>query len=267
MRPATRAPQRLASPHHEPSARTGSLPQRALYQARPAPERPYVGRRREVLLALATNLVLLLGLLLGYWPAGNVLLLLWVENVVLGAWTVVKIMTARVDPETRHPFFFVLHYGIFCTAHFVFIGVLTVWMGPEFTFLGLMVPIVLIAFRHTIDTLTVWFGSRVNERTTPTEAASSPYPPLIVLHVATIIAWGLMVGSLTLGVQSSFGSAGGIDWPSATKFQDFLTGLGLPLGDGVIVALIVVLVKTVDEVLVAWSQPSFTLGPRPSRTA
>lgn len=181
-------------------------------------------------LALSLNAVTVLGVLAFGWPAGNVFVLFWVENAVLGAWTLVRILTARgtAGPSTRITvhgvprtggpgllaLFFCFHYGLFCLVHAVFTGFVAFSLGVAATFAFLGLPIVLIMIRYTVETITVWFGAGQRDEVSPARAMLQPYPRIIVLHVAVLIAFALVLSRSSQssplgGVLSTWGLADG----------------------------------------------------------
>jgi len=89
----------------------------------------FSGRRLTVsgVVLIAANLVPLVGVLFLGWTLFATLLLFWVENVTVGAFSVLQMLTARPrDPLSwglklfMVPFF-IVHYGIFTTVHGVFV--------------------------------------------------------------------------------------------------------------------------------------------------
>ena len=92
---------------------------------------------------LAVNLIPLVGVLLLGWRLSDLMLLYWLENGIIGVFTVLKIVTSRGPDEAprgevlvplRHrlgavgtAIFFSVHYGIFWTVHGVFVRV---FFGP-----------------------------------------------------------------------------------------------------------------------------------------
>jgi hypothetical protein len=72
---------------------------------------------------IAANLVPLAGVLLFGWDAGAIVLLYWAENLVVGFYTVLKIVLAPVPKPSYHLgklfliAFFYLHFGLFCGVH------------------------------------------------------------------------------------------------------------------------------------------------------
>ena len=115
--------------------------------------------------ALFTNLFVLAGVLAWGWPPGNVLVLFWVENVILGVVTAVRIATAQGGLQPGAPtgsrvakvLFFTVHYGIFALVHGVFAGIIAFSIGMQVGFWSLAVPALLIALRYVVDLATTWF--------------------------------------------------------------------------------------------------------------
>jgi hypothetical protein len=165
-------------------------------------------------MAVGLNAITVLGVVAFGWPAGNVFILFWVENAVIGAWNVVRILTARGDGKgEREPrvtingrrtqgtpatfaLFFGVHYGLFCLVHAVFTGFVAYTLGVDATFLFLGLPIVLIVIRYTVEVSSVWFGAGQRDVVSPARAMVQPYPRIIVLHVTVIIAFAVTLSQL-----------------------------------------------------------------------
>ncbi len=109
---------------------------------------------------VAVNLIPLAGVLLLGWRLSDLMLLYWLENGIIGGFTVLKIVTSRVPVEAPGPargamlvplvhrlgavgtaMFFTVHYGLFWTVHGVFVRLFFVpvpgtlgggWSGPGF---------------------------------------------------------------------------------------------------------------------------------------
>lgn len=213
----------------------------------------------SVLLGLATNLATLAGVAFWGWPAGNVFLIFWIENVVLGLWTIPKIITARGGGATMPlkingvdrtvsssgaALFFCLHYGLFCVVHLVFTGLVAWRLGVELSFWFLGFPALLIVVRYSVEALTTWFGrSHRRELVTPAQAMREPYPRIIVLQLAAIICFGLFVSGRGAWVDTVSG------------IRDALTPWLMRLspdlgGNGVFAVLVLTLVKMIVDVAV-----------------
>lgn len=78
-------------------------------------------RSFSLLTLIFANLVPLIGVLFYGWDASLVLALFWIENLIIGAFNLIKmlVITARAMRvnELFLSFFFVLHFGLFCSAH------------------------------------------------------------------------------------------------------------------------------------------------------
>lgn len=144
---------------------------------------------------LAANLVPLLGVLLLGWRLGEVLALYWLENVVIGVFTLVKMTwTRRLSTLFFGPFF-VFHYGLFTLVHGLFVYVLFVAPdGLEPAALGreLIVPMALLAASHAVSFVAHFVRGSEGKSATPDRLMAAPYPRVIVLHV-TVIAGGFLV--------------------------------------------------------------------------
>ncbi len=70
---------------------------------------------------IAANLIPLAGVLFYQWDATLVLALFWVENLIIGAFNLVKMLSrVAITKKLGDLFqcgFFVLHYGLFCSVH------------------------------------------------------------------------------------------------------------------------------------------------------
>lgn len=201
------------------------------------------------------NLVTLVGVLAFGWPAGNILLLFWLENAVLGLCTLVKVATAQAPAKSPilvngrsagsspslYALFFTVHYGIFCVVHLVFRLIVAITIGVEPTFLLLGLPLVLIVIRYTVETIRTWFGGDGLRRVvSPQQAMMQPYPRVIVLHLSVLVAFALVVGGLSRDERLE-GVVRFVDRASAALPPHWRT-------EGVAVVTVLVLVKTVVDV-------------------
>lgn len=73
------------------------------------------------LVLIAANLVPLIGVVFYAWDPKLVLALFWIENLIIGAFNLLKMFSSialRASyKELFVPLFFVIHYGLFCTVH------------------------------------------------------------------------------------------------------------------------------------------------------
>jgi len=179
------------------ASRPGSSPTRPA-DVPPGPAvRPH-GVGLALALSVAVNALTLVGVLALHWPAGNVFLLFWAENVVLGLITLVRIGTAEVAPSGRvgTALFFCVHYGLFCVVHLSFAAVVAWRLGVELSFLYLGLPVALLVVRYTVELVTTWFGGDgLRRRTSPRQAMTAPYPRIVVLQVGVLLAFGLVLAT------------------------------------------------------------------------
>jgi hypothetical protein len=96
---------------------------------------------------VGVNLIPLAGVLLLGWRLSDLMFLYWLENGIIGGFTVLKILTSRAPADAPGPargevvvplphrlgavgtaLFFTVHYGVFWTVHGVFVRL---FFGPE----------------------------------------------------------------------------------------------------------------------------------------
>jgi hypothetical protein len=216
-------------------------------------EQPHRAWLLPVALAVGLNAITVLGVVVFGWPVGNVFILFWVENAVIGAWNAVRILTARGDgrgeraptitingrPTAGKPItlalFFCVHYGLFCLVHAVFTGFVAYTLGVEASFVFLGLPIVLIVIRYTVEVYSVWFGAGQRDVVSPAKAMLQPYPRIIVLHVTVLIAFVVTLSQLD-----------GSSVPDL--LQPTVTALGSLAGRDVWLVLLLIGLKTVADV-------------------
>jgi hypothetical protein len=85
-------------------------------------------RRPDAAWIVAANAIPVVGVLFFDWQALPLLVFYWIENVVIGAFNVVKIFIAGVTKDGVQRIasfflvpFFILHYGLFCFVHGIFV--------------------------------------------------------------------------------------------------------------------------------------------------
>lgn len=164
---------------------------------------------------ILANLAPVVGVLFFGWDAHYLLLLYWLENLVVGAWTLVRMLHVgglRVLPQSA---FFTFHYSFFCAGHGIFILTLTDLPGeapPEdfddegFVLLmpfrmlisqfgwianempGLFgLPLLAFAISHGVSTLYHHFIDREDAERDPDDIMFDPYKRIVALHIAIIL--------------------------------------------------------------------------------
>lgn len=167
-------------------------------------------------LILLVNLVPILGVALLQWSAWAVLLLFWIENALIGAITLLRMLISMpgvfrvwLSKLFFLPFFSV-HYGVFCIAHLSFLLLLfepggSSGIGPPWSELpraralivaepGLLLASLALAGFLLIRMLFEFVLSGHYRDARPQEEMMKPYGRIIVLHATLIISGVLIIG-------------------------------------------------------------------------
>jgi len=150
------------------------------------------------------------------WSAFILLILYWAENVVVGIFTLVKMLIAglakgpwEIVPTLFYSGFFVAHYGIFCTVHGALIWTFAngfgdgpdlsqlspLLIGQFFSNAVMLANLFVIVAFHLYLFVAFWLlpGHWRQEKTN--EIMASPYGRIIVIHL-TILVGGFITVSL-----------------------------------------------------------------------
>jgi hypothetical protein len=184
-----------------------------------AKAKPLLGGWRWSLAPLvAANLLPLAGVMLWGWDVFLLIYLFWLENLVIGAFNVLRMVTvttamgAPLPARLVLPGFFVIHYGGFCLGHGFFVlaifgrEVTAGGFGPLAVFhvLGNLptadrqtVQIALLALAVSHGFSFAWNFLRRGEyrRTSLAAAMLTPYGRIVVLHVTLIIGGALVMAT------------------------------------------------------------------------
>ena len=176
----------------------------------------YAGSRRHLSLVLlvVVNLLPLAGVLFYDWDIAALVVLYWSENLVLGFYTLARMLVVSPIGGLFSGLFFLIHYGGFCAVHGLFIMVLLV--DPEadifsggntwpffFVFIELLIEVIrqvlayappewLWAFSalflsHGVSFLVNFLLGGERDRLTVKQLMAAPYGRIVILHI-TIIA-------------------------------------------------------------------------------
>jgi hypothetical protein len=169
------------------------------------------------------NLVPLAGVLLFGWDALALLLLYWLENLVIGAYTLLRMVRAEGFKGLGAGAFFVFHYGFFCAIHGVFIvsiaslglpenpadqifpgdaggplmpflllGNLIDWIGREMPGL-LFLPLLGFVISHGLSFYEHVIVGGEDEGRSAQKIMGDPYRRIAVMHVAILAGAGLII--------------------------------------------------------------------------
>ncbi len=170
-------------------------------------EAPRAGSAVSVSAALlvGVNLVPLAGVVTGAMSLGDVFLVYWAENIVVAAFTVVRILTARgaAAPITGVPaavasvglaMFFCVHFGIFTAVHGAFTFTLVSMTSgmEEVSRSAIFLVLASLVVSHGYSLVVHWFRRGERDRTTSQQAMGAPYPRMVVLHVSIIGSFFLL---------------------------------------------------------------------------
>ncbi|MGI9257537.1 MAG: DUF6498-containing protein, partial [Gammaproteobacteria bacterium] len=149
------------------------------------------------------NLLPLYGVLVLDWPVVALLLLFWLENVVVGAFNVLRILVARLSDYMMLPRklfvagFFIIHYGGFAMGHVIFI--LAIFGGDTIVVPGgfptpetireivaeyrLGFPVAALILSHGISFFFNYIGEGEYRNARIASLMSRPYGRVVILHI------------------------------------------------------------------------------------
>lgn len=158
-----------------------------------------------MLALVAANLVPLVGVLWLGWEIFPLMFLFWSENVIVGGFNVLKMLTASGGGLAGHlgklfliPFFFV-HYGMFTMVHGVFVVGLFggqfrhgasfpdehfFWSVIEKYHLGWAILGLIVS--HGISFVTNYIGKGEFRRASVQQLMQQPYGRIVVMHLAIL---------------------------------------------------------------------------------
>jgi hypothetical protein len=166
----------------------------------------------SVLTLMAANIFPVIGVIFLGWNVFLLLLLFWMENVVIGFYTVLKMLfvpiinlSGAATKVTAIPFFCV-HYGIFTAVHGLFVFVVfgggmmdesalpdgvTLWQTVMSSQVGIGGLILLIG--HGFSFFYNYIGSGEYKNSKITELMGQPYGRVVILHLTIIFGGFLMM--------------------------------------------------------------------------
>lgn len=177
-------------------------------------------RHLSAALLVVSNLIPLVGVLAWDWDVAAILVLYWSENLILGFFTIIKMLWNSPIGGIFMSAFFVVHYGGFCGMHGFFVLAMTVGdigdpVGSDpwplwLVFVQILVNVVdkvlamappewIIAFAalfvsHALSFVTNYFGRREYVDQDTQALMMAPYKRIVVLHLAIIFGgWGVML--------------------------------------------------------------------------
>jgi hypothetical protein len=160
----------------------------------------------SALALLAANLIPLVGVLLLGWDLGQVMVLFWAENAVIGFYNLLKIAVVAKWATVFVGPFFVGHYGGFMVAHLFFIYYMFVRgigaSGPEASagtalanvFFPLWPALLALFLSHGLSFYTNFLKQREYVGRTTQQQMGEPYKRIVMLHLTIIFGgWGVIM--------------------------------------------------------------------------
>jgi hypothetical protein len=172
-------------------------------------------RQPSVIALILANLVPLFGVVFLHWEVFPLMFLFWSENVIVGAFNVVKMLTANpsspiswIGKVFAVPFFCV-HYGMFTFIHGIFVmalfnggggslkgshpvpSVATLWHIIQENNLGW--AILGLTVSRGISFATNYIGKGEYQRASLSQLMSQPYGRIVVMHLTIIFGGFLMM--------------------------------------------------------------------------
>lgn len=160
---------------------------------------------------IISNLIPLFGVLYFQWNVYSLMILYWLENVLIGVFTVIKMRKAegsflssvtsnftvngrkassfQHDSLTAQRTFFIpffsMHFGIFTLVHGIF--VLIFFYSPDVSFRGIALTFLSMCLSHFISYETNFIGKGEYLHTSIEKLFIAPYPRVIVMHLTVIL--------------------------------------------------------------------------------
>ena len=166
--------------------------------------------------AIGSAVVMAAGIVFFDWPTFTVLALYWLENVVIGGFTALRILAAgarteRYGESLAVTAFFCVHYGLFCAVHGIFVATLFGGMrsmsnmaDPLFLMIGRIasdrVGVLVVAAMAVAAALDAWRAMasvEADDAKAVRSIMSEPYGRIVVLHVV-LLAGGFLMAALRL---------------------------------------------------------------------
>lgn len=166
----------------------------------------FAGRPAALAGIVLANLVPVFGVLVLGWDAGQILLLYWAENVILGVLTIPRLIAAAKGGFEGWflAAFFCVHYGLFCFGHLVFALLMVtdfteVGGGPVGAFLhivgtpGFLWGAAAVAAINLVTQIRDFWLPGLWRTADPKKEMAKPYGRIFVLHLTVLIGAGVVL--------------------------------------------------------------------------
>ena len=179
--------------------------------------------------SILANIFTIGGVIFFHWDLKMVLMGFWLENIVIVRFNIMKIWKAekyskntnkiditktgeiktRVSTPKRKVAligFFIIHYGIFCAAHLVFINVLAevasgnLWAPKPPNDLMQFVPLLFFYAIYHLKKFNIFMDKKVFKNTSPEEQMVKVYKRIMLIHFAIIGTMFIIMPLSILGI-------------------------------------------------------------------
>ncbi len=177
-----------------------------------------------VVALIVANMIPLAGVLFAGWSVGEIVLLYWLENIVIGVMNVARMAFAEPEAVTNNPelgkrprpgelalaktfliLFFIAHFGAFCAGHGTFLAILFPVKGLDGREMeigalvlhmlgnaGVLVAVLGLLVSHLISFFRNYLGREEYRHADFGKLMMRPYGRIIVVHIF-IVAGGFIV--------------------------------------------------------------------------
>lgn len=153
---------------------------------------------------ILSNLVLVWGFLFWGWSFGNIIILYWFESIVIGFYTILKMVMAQNTGKVKFYLyetndqrltiilvkiflilFFITHFGGFIFGHGLFLLAL---FGKQIIFQkSLFISIISMFLSHGISFIIHYLQPKTYLKTSPFFLMFRPYSRIIIVHITVLI--------------------------------------------------------------------------------
>ncbi len=168
-----------------------------------------------IVIAVAINLIPIVGVIFWGWSAFALIALYWLENVVIGVRNVLSMLVSGISRDAAglpgalfFSAFFTVHYGMFCFGHGIFVMTMFGGAGSHgdgvadlfgavhslmMTQTNMLVGFASIVFWQLVQFFLFLVRGEA-ARTNPLALMAAPYPRIIVLHLTIIFGGFILLG-------------------------------------------------------------------------
>ena len=151
---------------------------------------------------VGANLIPIVGVLALGWDLGHLMVLFWAENAVIGFYGLAKLVVVERWQAVLSVPFFIGHFGVFMTLHFIFVYYLFVagLKAPKLdsaVVFALLAPlwtaILAIFVSHGVSFVSNFLGRREYEGRNARNQMAEPYKRVVLLHMTIIVGgWAVL---------------------------------------------------------------------------